>query len=98
MISNSTTRATVLEDAGRAILYVLRQQDTVCADDVRRIVTIPEHIDPRVIGCAFREAARDGLIVRCGTVTTNRPKGGAHLMFVWRRAEPPLGEQEKGGA
>jgi hypothetical protein len=95
MISHVTSRATVLEDAGRAILYVLRQQKTCCADDVRKIITIPENVDPRVVGVAFREAARDGLIERVGTVATTRPKGGCHLMYVWRRAKPPI---SKGGA
>ncbi len=98
MIAISRTRADVLAELGRAISTVLSNQDTVTADDVRRIVTIPSTIDPRIVGVAFREAARDGLIERVGSIATSRPAGGAHLMYVWKRAKPVAGDRAKEGA
>lgn len=84
-------RAAVIASAQRAMLDVLRDQPTASADDIRPRVTIPDGVHPAVIGCAIAGLHRDGLIAPVATIATSRPAGHAHLMRVWRLADPVRG-------
>jgi hypothetical protein len=93
MIAFSRTSNEVLAELGRAILKVPSNQETVSAEDVTRIVTIPPGVDARTIGVAFREAARDGIIAQVATAAKTRPIGGGHLKCLWKLSEAATGDR-----
>ncbi len=85
------TRAGVIRAAQRALIDAIIRNGEASADDIRAVVVIPDGIHPAVIGTAVYLLARDGIIVPVNTVTAQRPIAHAHLMRVWRLADPDQG-------
>lgn len=85
------TRAEVWAACQQALLDAIRVRGVGDADDIRRVVTIPEGIHPSIVGRAIGALSRDGTILMVEYITTARPIGHSHVMRSWRLAEPQIG-------
>ena len=85
------TRAGISRDAQRALINALLLRGEATADDIRKVVTIPDGIHPSVIGTAIRELAREGVILPVSTATAQRPIAHSHLFRVWKLADREFG-------
>lgn len=88
-MSHHELRRAVRAAIERMILQLSRQQGTVTADDVRRVVAIPDGIDPRIVGNAFLALKQGGWIVEIGDQHTGRPVAHSRMIRVWRLAANP---------
>lgn len=87
-MSLQAERAAVFAAAQSEMMKAVRTLPEASAADIRPHVHIPDGVNPSIIGVAIRELKRAGLIVEVGTVATSRPAGHAHLMRLWRLADP----------
>lgn len=71
-------------------LRIVLGDGRVTADDVRNAVTIPDGVNPKVVGAVFRDLSDAGIIRRDGYVQSRRPKAHARTITVW-----VLGDAEK---
>ena len=70
-----------------AALRVALDSGAVCADDVRAVVPIPDGINPKFVGCVFRDLADAGILRRDGYQPSKRPKAHARPITLWRLAD-----------
>lgn len=93
-MTSTEQRRIVFAAVQRAALAIVLRQGVVCADDVRAVVTIPDGIDPRIVGPAFGGLKRDGFLERIGTHPTGRPIAHGRDIRDWRlKGNRPAAEQ-----
>lgn len=85
-------RQALLRLARRAFLLALASRGEATADDVAAAVTIPEGIDPRLLGCVPSDFARQGIIERIGFEKSRRRTRHASILSVWRLANRAAAE------
>ena len=85
------TKRGIIRDAQRALINALILKGEATADDIRKVVTSPDWINPSIIGTAVWLLAREGIIVRVSTVLGQRPVAHSHLLRVWKLADREYG-------
>ena len=80
-------RPELIRDCTAAALRVALDSGAVCADDVRAVVPIPDGINPKFVGCVFRDLADAGILRRDGYQPSKRPKAHARPITLWRLAD-----------
>lgn len=72
-----------LRRAKRCFLAMLIDGSIVSTDDVRRLVPVPEHINPSIVGDVPTGFHRDGIIERVGDFHTERPIAHRRFLSLW---------------
>ena len=70
-----------------AAIRIALDTGEVCADDVRALVSIPDGINPKFVGCVFRDLADAGILRRDGYQLTKRAIAHARPISRWRLAD-----------
>lgn len=76
-------RERVVRDAQRALLERVLTHGTATADDVRKVISLPEGVAPVCLGAAPGALARLGIIRRIGFVESARACAHARPVSVW---------------
>lgn len=78
-----THRTELVRTCTVAALRIALDRGTVCADDVRGIVPIPDGISPKLVGAVFRDLADAGILFRDGYRPSTRPVAHARPISIW---------------
>ena len=68
----------------RTALAIVLRHGIVSADDVRQVVTIPDGIDPRIVGPAFLGLKNEGWLEEIGGHRTGRAVAHRRTVRDWR--------------
>ena len=77
-------RRVISAEVQRTALTIVLRQGVVSADDVRRVVTIPGGIDPRIVGPAFLVLKNEGWLEEIGDHRTGRAVAHRRTVRDWR--------------
>ena len=80
-------RPELIRQFSDAAIRIALDSGIVCADDVRALVPIPDGINPKFVGCVFRDLADAGILRRDGYQPSKRPKAHARPITLWRLAD-----------
>lgn len=80
-------RATLIRQCQRAAVLAALADGEVTADAVRAAVPIPDGINPKLVGAAFRDLATAGVLERVGYVVSRRPAAHARPLSLWHLAD-----------
>jgi hypothetical protein len=81
-------RERFVTQARRQLLFVLLEQGTASADDVRERITLPADIGPVCLGAVPKPLALAGIIRRIGYTVTSRPVAHARPVSIWELVDP----------
>jgi hypothetical protein len=83
-MTSKEQRRIVAAQLQRTALTIVLRQGVVSADDVRKLVPIPEGIDPRIVGPAFLALKNEGWLEEIGGHRTGRPVAHRRTVRDWR--------------
>jgi hypothetical protein len=83
-MTSKEQRRAVSAQLQRTALSIVLRQGVVSADDVRKLVTIPEGIDPRIVGPAFLALKNEGWLEEIGDHRTGRAVAHRRTVRDWR--------------